>query len=117
MREIKFYKTVSGSSPIEKFLDSLKAKQAQKVTWVLNLIEELDIVPKRYFKKLSGTDDIWEVRVIQSGEIFRLLGFLEGSHFIVLVHACKKKSQKVKRNDINLAERRKKEYLERKRNE
>jgi phage-related protein len=113
MREIKFYKTLSGSSPIEEFLDSLGAKQAQKVTWVLNLIEELDVVPKQYFKKLSGTDDIWEVRVIQSGEIFRLLGFWEGLNFIVLVHAFKKKSQKVKRSDINLAERRKKDYLAR----
>ena len=113
MREIKFYRTPSGSSPIEEFLDSLGAKQAQKVTWVLNLIEELDVVPKQYFKKLSGTDDIWEVRVIQSGEIFRLLGFWEGSNFIVLVHAFKKKSQKVKRSDINLAERRKRDYLAR----
>jgi len=113
MREIKFYRTPSGSRPIEEFLDSLGAKQAQKVTWVLKLIEELDVVPKQYFKKLSGTDGIWEVRVIQSGEIFRLLGFFEGSNFIVLVHAFKKRSQKVKRSDINLAERRKKDYLAR----
>ena len=117
MREIKFYKTSSGSSPIEDFLDGLGPKQAQKVTWVLELIEELDVVPKQYFKKLSGTDDIWEVRVIQGGESFRLLGFWDGSKFIVLVHAFKKKTQKVKRSDIDLAERRKRDYLKRKRDE
>lgn len=40
MREIHFYKLPSGESPIEEFLDSLTSKQAQKVTWVMQLIEE-----------------------------------------------------------------------------
>lgn len=35
----------SGSCPVEKFLDSLNPKQAKKVLWVLQLIEELDQVP------------------------------------------------------------------------
>ena len=58
MREIRFYKSASGTSPIEEFLDSLNARQAKKVTWVLKLIEDLEIVPKQYFKKLPGSDDI-----------------------------------------------------------
>jgi len=45
MKEIHFYRTVSGSCPIEVFIDSLSGKQAQKVTWVLQLIEELDNPP------------------------------------------------------------------------
>ncbi len=45
MKEIVFYRTESGKCPVEEFLDSLTAKQAQKVVWVLNLIEELDDVP------------------------------------------------------------------------
>jgi len=58
MREVIFYKTQNGDCPIEKFLDSLSAKQAKKVTWVLSLIEELAFVPKQYFKKLEDTDDV-----------------------------------------------------------
>lgn len=83
------------------------------MTWVLKLIEDLERVPKEYFKKLSGTDDIWEVRVKEGRESFRLLGFWEGGDFIILVHAFKKKSQPIKRSDIKLAERRKREYLSR----
>jgi DNA-binding HxlR family transcriptional regulator len=45
MREIIFYRTDSDKCPIEEFLDSLSGKQAQKVLWVLSLIQELDIVP------------------------------------------------------------------------
>ena len=113
MRGILFYKTQSGASPIEDFIDDLNARQAQKVTWVLRLIEELDQIPKQYFKKLSGTDNIWEVRVKDGKEIFRLLGFWKDSKFIILVHAFKKKSQQIKKSDLKLAERRKREYLTR----
>ena len=52
MRKIIFFKTASGQSPIEDFLDQLPAKSAQKVAWVLQLVEDLDRVPSKYFKKL-----------------------------------------------------------------
>ena len=51
MRKILFYETKSGQKPIEDFLDQLPAKTAQKVTWVLKLIEDLERVPSKYFKK------------------------------------------------------------------
>ncbi|MGK7921633.1 MAG: hypothetical protein AB4080_16675 [Trichodesmium sp.] len=63
MREIIFYRTDSERCPVEDFIDSLSGKQAQKVLWVLRLVEELDSVPSQYLKKLVNTNDIWEVRV------------------------------------------------------
>jgi phage-related protein len=113
MRDVEFYKTPSGSSPIEEFLDSLDARQAQKVTWVLELIEELERIPQQYFKKLSGSDEIWEVRAKAGKETFRLLGFMKSAKLVILVHAFKKKSQQIRKTDIQLAEKRKKEYLSR----
>ena len=77
MRTISFYRTESGDCPVEGFLDSLTGKQAQKVLWVLQLIEELNRVPSQYFKKLVDTDEIWEVRVQFGSNIFRMLGFFE----------------------------------------
>lgn len=59
MREVTFYRTESGNCPIEQFLDSLTARESAKVTWTLGLVEDLDVVPKQYFKKLTDTDDIW----------------------------------------------------------
>ena len=41
MREIRFYRTPSGNCPVEEFLDSLTGKVAQKVLWVMQIIEEL----------------------------------------------------------------------------
>jgi hypothetical protein len=58
MREIKLYKLKTGKSPVEEFFDSLTNKQFEKIAFVLDLIEQIDIVPRNYFKKLRGTDDI-----------------------------------------------------------
>ncbi len=113
MREIHFYRTESGICPVEEFLDSLSSKQAQKVTWVLQLIEEIDIVPVQYFKKLVNTDDIWEVRIQVGSNIFRILGFLDKERLVVLNHAFQKKTQKTPKKDIKLAEKRKQDYLNR----
>lgn len=113
-KEIRFYRTDSGHCPVEEFIDSLHGKQAQKVAWVLNLIEELDSTPARYFKKLVNTDDLWEVRVDSGSNTFRLLGFLDEDVLVILVHGFHKKSQKVPKRNISLARERKKDYFRRK---
>ena len=71
-------------------------------------------MPTTYLKKLVNTDDIWEVRVQISGNIFRLLGFFENDSLVVLNHGFQKKTQKTPSKEINVAERRKKDYLRRK---
>ncbi|MCI5123027.1 MAG: type II toxin-antitoxin system RelE/ParE family toxin [Candidatus Electrothrix sp. AR5] len=113
-REIIFYETAAGKSPVEEFLDSLTGQQARKVAWVLELIGEQPAVPTNYLKKLVNTDDIWEVRVSAGNNIFRLLGFFDGRKLIVLDHAFQKKTQKTPKRDIQTAEARKKDYFRRK---
>ena len=111
MRTIDFYRTRSGRCPVEEFLDVLTSKQAQKVAWVLQLIEELEVVPTQYFKKLVNTEDIWEVRIQQGGNIFRLLGFFDGATLIILTQGFAKKSQKTPLDEIRRAESRKRDYF------
>ncbi|MYC78380.1 type II toxin-antitoxin system RelE/ParE family toxin [Candidatus Poribacteria bacterium] len=114
MREISFYRTASGHCPVEEFLDSLTARQSTKVTWTLQLIEELEFVPKQYFKKLVGTDNIWEVRVNIGRDTFRLLSFFDGPKLVVLNHAFAKQTRRIPRSAIRLAEQRKQDYFGRK---
>ena len=116
-REIRFYRTESGKCPVEQFIDSLRGKQAQKVTWVLSLIEELDSIPSRYFKKLVNTEDLWEARIDFGRDTVRLLGFFDGNLIVVLVHGFAKKSQKLPKQAIALAHERKRDYFRRKRHE
>ena len=114
MRKITFYRLETGKSPVEMFFDSLTNKQFEKTAFVLDLIEQLDIVPQKYFKKLKGTDGIWEVRVHHGSNTFRILGFFDGRDLVVLNHAFTKKSQKTPKREIALAEKRKLDYLSKK---
>jgi phage-related protein len=100
---------------VEEFLDSLSGKQAKKVTWVLRLIEEWDVVPTQYFQKLVNTEDIWEVRVQVGSNIFRLLGFFDTPHLLVFTNGFAKKTRKTPGQEIALAEQRKREYLRQRR--
>ena len=111
MREIRFYRSPSGNCPVEEFLDSLAGKVAQKFLWVMQIIEELENVPKHYFKKLTGTDDLWEIRVQAGGNDYRILGFFIAGNVLILNHAFQKKSQKTPLKEIKLAESRKRDYL------
>lgn len=114
MREIYFYRTASGECPVEDFLAGLGPKQARKVVWVLRAVKELPRVPEQYFKKLEGTQGLWEVRANFGGDTFRLLGFWDTGQFIVLTNAFAKKTQKVSGHELALAEQRRRDYLNRK---
>ena len=92
MRKINFYRTDDDKCPIE----------------------ELEVVPTSYLKKLVSTDDIWEIRVQISGSIFRLLGFFDHDNLVILNHGFQKKTQKTPPKEIKIAESRKKDYLQRK---
>jgi phage-related protein len=113
MRTVKFYRLPNGQSPIETFLDSLTGNQAQKVLWVLQLIEELESIPRQYFKKLVDSEGVWEVRIQFGSDIFRLLGFFDGGTLLILTNGFAKKTQKTPPQEIALAIRRKHDYLAR----
>ena len=69
----------------------------------MQLIEDLEVIPVQYFKKLVNTDDLWEIRVQVGSNAFRLLGFLEGNRVVILNHAFQKKTQATAKRDIDLA--------------
>jgi phage-related protein len=112
-RDIRFYRTMDGKCPIEEFLDSLSDKTVQKITWVLKLVQDLEMVPSTYFKKLEATDDIWECRIQFGSQNYRLLGFFFESSFIILTHGFSKKSQKTPRSEIERAEAYRKDFMRR----
>ncbi len=114
MRTIEFFITANGKKPVDEFLESLSTKEAKKVFWVLRLVKELTPVPTEYFKKLQNTDGIWEVRAAHGNNAFRLLGFFDNGNLVILTNGFAKKTQKTPSEEIELAEKRKKDYLRRK---
>jgi len=113
VRTIEFYRTPAGKCPVEEFLDALPDRDAQKVTWVLRLIERMGTVPQEYLKKLAGMEDLWEVRAQSGGNSYRFLGFFGGSTLLILASGFSKKQQKTPQREIQLAQNRRTEYFQR----
>jgi phage-related protein len=114
VRGIYFYRTRGGDCPVEAFLAGLEGRQAQKIAWVLRIVKALPMVPRHYFKKLLGTEEIWEIRADLANNAFRLLAFWDEGRLIILTNAFAKKTQKTPEHEIRLAEQRRADYLSRK---
>ena len=105
---IDFFMSANGKSPVEEYLDGLDAKQAAKVLWTLSAIKATHPAPSVYLKKMVSTDDLWEVRVIFAGNIFRLLGWMEVTDKLILAHGFTKKTEKTPLQEIQATQARKK---------
>jgi phage-related protein len=98
---------------MREFLDSLAGKTAQKVAWVLSLIEDLDVVPSTYFKKLVSTEEIWECRIQHGSNAYRIFCFFDGNAVVVLTHGLIKKTRKTPVREIERAEAYRRDYFQR----
>jgi hypothetical protein len=96
-----------------KFYNKQTSKVKLRIDWTIGLIEFLPIVPEKYFKHLTGTD-LYEIRVSSGNNIFRILCFFDEGKLVVLLNGFQKKTQKTPGNEIERAEKLKKEYYENK---
>jgi len=65
------------------------------------------------FKKLVGTEEIWECRIQFGSNTYRILCFFVDNAVVVLTHGFAKKSQKTPKSEIEKAEAYRKDFLER----
>jgi len=104
--EVTFYRSGQGNSPVEKYLDSLDDHEAAPLHAALKDISlhglEGASVQLRVIK-----GKLWELKIHQH-RVFYVL--ITGPR-MVLLHACKKQSQKARQGDLNLALARMEEVL------
>jgi phage-related protein len=100
---IVFYTAERGDSPLDDFLDGLDKKSRAKVAAYLSLLEEKGPNLKRPYADIVR-GKIRELRIQYSSNQFRILYFFQMFDQIVLVHALTKKTQQLKKQDIELAE-------------
>ncbi|RTQ46003.1 type II toxin-antitoxin system RelE/ParE family toxin [Hymenobacter gummosus] len=104
-RELFFFKTY-----FKEFYDAQTPKVKQKILWTLKLVEELDQIPETYFKHLTGTDGLYELRVQSGNDIFRIFCFFDRGNLIVVGHGFTKKTPKTPKNELARAAVLKAEY-------
>ena len=104
-RTIIFYKNY-----FDDFFSEQKQKVKDKIIWTFDLIEELHRVPETYLKHLENTDGLFEIRVQQGSDIFRIFCFFDQGQLVVLANGFQKKTQKTPKKEIEKALKIKEEY-------
>ncbi len=114
MYEIIYYSNENGQCPILEFLKSIPKKDRAKILREIDLLEEFGLqLGMPHLKKMKGTDDLWELRVKQGTDNYRVFYFTMKDSKFVLLHAFLKKTQKTPKKEITVAENRKYDFVER----
>ena len=104
---IVFYKTY-----FTDFMAKLPQKVRDKITWTLNLIEDIEKIPETYLKHIEGTNGLYEIRVQLGSDIYRIFSFFDAGNLVIAINGFQKKTPKTPKQEIEKALKIKKEYDE-----
>ncbi len=93
-----------------EFFVKQREKVKEKIIWTFDLIEELQQVPETYLKHIETTDGLYEIRVQQGRDIFRIFCFFDQGQIVVLMNGFQKKDQRTPKKEIEKALKIKAEY-------
>jgi len=109
---IEYYQSESGRYPVVEFIESLDARSRAKIARTLDLLEEFGIdLGMPYARHLEK--QLWELRIRHGRNRYRIIYFLATGQTFVLLHGFTKKSGPVPRQDMEIAESRREDYLSR----
>ena len=109
IRKIEFYKDY-----FVDFYSKQNSKVQEKIEYVFKLVRQVDRIPEKFFKHLTSTSGLYEIRIEYQSNIFRIFCFFDEGRLIILLNGFQKKSQKTPKKEIELAEKLKKEYFKEK---
>lgn len=109
---VEFYTKENGEKPAKDFLLSLDTKMRAKLVGIIGILEEKgNQLREPYSKHL--TDGIFEIRGKVGTDITRILYFFYYEGRIILTNGFVKKSQETPKQEINLAKKYRKDFIER----
>ena len=112
--EIRFFRTASGRSPVDEFLNDISRKQPRLHKLAIAGLRKLQNPAQHrapLVKKIDSGHDIWELRV-GGANTLRLFYFYATDKVIVITNGYVKKSQKLDQNQVDTARTRKRDWLE-----
>lgn len=106
IREIKFYQ-----NHFTDFYQKQDEKVKAKIKYTLDLIRQVERVPEKFLKHMTGYDALYEIRVEVRSNIYRIFCCFDDNKLVILFNAFQKKAQKTPQQEIDKAVRLKKEYF------
>lgn len=114
--EIDFFQLDNGNYPVKEYLNDIDVKMRAKILWTIKLLEANgNTLGMPYSEHLQ--DGIFELRTKQGNKISRVLYFFCIGRKIILTHGFTKKTNKVPKEEIEVAKRYREIYMRRQRGE
>ena len=96
----KFRTAIFYKNYFEIFFIQQNNRVKEKILWTIRLIEDVEVVPSIYLKRITGTDGIYEIRIQAGSDIFRIFCFFDKDNLVVIGNGFQKKTQKTPKNEI-----------------
>ena len=106
VRKIIFYE-----NHFIEFYRNQSKKVKSKIQYVLELVKQVERVPEKFLKHVTGTEGLYEIRVEYQSNIYRIFCCFDEEQLVVLFNGFQKKTQKTPQKEIDKAERLRKEYF------
>jgi len=112
--EIEYYQTATGSVPVAAFVDGLSPQAKAKYIRSLELLEQYGLLLREpWVKNIPNVPKLRELRFTSFGEIYRFFFFPVTGRKLILLHGFKKKTKETPRRELQTAEARMKDYIQR----
>jgi phage-related protein len=109
--KIEFYQSLSGNPLVYDWFLQQEPKVKAKFAQIFDLLQDKGTsVGMPYVRPLTNTK-LYEIRVEQDKNIYRILYFAHTGKRFILLHGFQKKTQKTPKQEIELAEKRRKEFI------
>lgn len=79
------------------FIDFYKKQEEKvkvKIQYVLELVKQVERVPEKFLKHLTGTDGLYEIRIEYKSNIYRIFCCFDEGKLVILFNGFQKKDQK-----------------------
>lgn len=102
---------VAYANYFKDFKKTLRKETLQKVYQVFIYIMTLEQVPVKFLKAITGVTGLYEIRVEEGGNIYRIFCCMDDGRLVILFNGFQKKSQKTPPEEIERAKRIMNEYF------
>lgn len=86
-----------------EFYQEQDEKVRVKIQYVLELVKQVERVPEKFFKHITGTDGLYEIRVEFQSSIYRIFCCFDQGQLVILFNGFQKKTQKTPQSEIERA--------------